>query len=114
MLIESVAMPVRYTWPNGEIRLEPGKPVNVMDEQRALKVLAKCGSKVRVIEPDWLGAWRELAKMTVGIEKEHPRFQTILDALEECDQCFEQGDWPQLQQMAEKMNALCRDKSNQP
>ena len=50
MLIEAVDFPIRYQWPGGEIRLLPGKPVQV-DEERGKKVLAKCGPKVRAVQP---------------------------------------------------------------
>ena len=48
MLIEAVESPIRYQWPGGSIQLLPGKPVQV-DEERGKKVLAKCGSKVRLV-----------------------------------------------------------------
>ena len=58
MLIEAIEHPIRYQWPNGEIRLLPGKPVEIPDEIRALKVLAKAPGKVRVfkkVSPEELG-----------------------------------------------------------
>ncbi len=48
MFLEAVDHPIRYTWPSGEILLEPGKPF-ALDDTRGRKVLAKCGSKVRVV-----------------------------------------------------------------
>jgi len=50
MLIEAIEHPIRYHWPSGEIRLIPGKPVEIPDEKRALKILAKAPSKVRVVQ----------------------------------------------------------------
>ena len=77
MLIEAVTQPIRYTWPQGELRLEPGKPIEVPDD-RGQKVLAKCGGKVRKVSPDWLAAWEELARLTYGLQPEDPRFKPTL------------------------------------
>ena len=100
MLLEAVDRPIRYTWPQGELRFEPGKPIEVPDD-RGQKVLTKCGDKVRKVSPDWLAAWEKLAQVTNNIERNDPRFQPVLNALEECDRAFEQGDWIQFRQAAE-------------
>jgi hypothetical protein len=50
MLIEAVDHPIRYRFPGGEIRLEPGRPVEV-EPERATKLLARAGPKVRAITP---------------------------------------------------------------
>jgi len=50
MLIEAVDHPIRYRFPGGEIRLEPGQPVEV-EPERAAKLLARAGAKVRAITP---------------------------------------------------------------
>jgi hypothetical protein len=50
MLIEAVAKPLTYRWPAGEVRLLPGQPINLPAE-RARKLLARAGSKVRVVTP---------------------------------------------------------------
>ncbi|HEV8328446.1 MAG TPA: hypothetical protein VGQ08_13275 [Nitrospiraceae bacterium] len=50
MLIEAVDHPIRYRFPGGEIRLEPGRPVEV-EPKRAAKLLARAGAKVRAITP---------------------------------------------------------------
>ena len=92
MLLEAVDRPIRYTWPQGELRLEPGKPIEVPDD-RGQKVLAKCGNKVRKVSPDWLAAWHNLAQATNNIERTDPRFTPVMAALEHCDEAFEQGDW---------------------
>lgn len=49
---------------------------------------------------DWLTLWRELARMTYGIEKEDPRFQPMMEALNRCDEAFKQDDWPAFEQAA--------------
>ncbi len=105
MLIEAVTQPIRYTWPQGELLLKPGKPVEVPND-RGQKVLAKCGSKVRKVSPDWMGAWDALAQATNGIEKTDPRFMPVLDALVECDMEFEQDDWLAFVQAASQVRTL--------
>ena len=95
MLLEAVDCPIRYEWPEGEVRLTPGQPVLVSSD-RGLKILKKCGSKVRVVEPlsqQWLSAWRELAQATNGITKTDPRFKRIMNLLNLCDSAFEKDDW---------------------
>ena len=106
MLLEAVDRPIRYTWPEGEIHLEPGKPLKISDERRALKVLAKCGSKVRKVSPDWLGAWDELGQMTDGIEKTDDRFGPVMATLYQCDRAFENDDWGQFRQVAKEVHRL--------
>jgi hypothetical protein len=51
MKLEAVGKPFTYRWPGGEIRLEPGVPVDVPDD-RAVKLLAKVGAKVRAVQSD--------------------------------------------------------------
>ena len=48
MWIEAVERPLTYRWPGGEIRLEPGHPVDVPDD-RAQRLIAKTGDKVRSV-----------------------------------------------------------------
>jgi len=111
MFIEAVESPVRYCWPEGEIRLEPGKPVQIADEGRALKVLARCWPSVRPISFDWEEQWRDLAELTLGITTEDPRFLPILQALERCDWAFMNGDLSAFCQAAEKVNSLVKNES---
>ena len=105
MLIEAVTQPIRYTWPQGELLLKPGKPVEV-PEDRGQKVLAKCGGKVRKVSPDWLRAWDELAQATNGIEKTDPRFMPVIAALEHCDAAFEQDNWGLFREVAKEVHRL--------
>ena len=49
MIVEALE-PLTYRWPDGEVRLEPGKPVSIPDE-RARRLLAKAQGKVRPVEP---------------------------------------------------------------
>ena len=76
MLIEAVDHPIRYRFSGGEIRLEPGRPVEV-EPERAVKLLARAGAKVRAVgapssdvvlepasptaplHPGWLVAYRD-------------------------------------------------------
>ena len=48
MTIECIGSSFVYTWPGGEVRLEPGKPVDLPDE-RAKRLLAKAPGRVRVV-----------------------------------------------------------------
>ena len=48
-------------------------------------------------KPDWLAAWRELARITAGMTAEDQRFQPVMAALEQCDTTFLAGDWPAFQ-----------------
>ena len=50
MIVEVVGEAFTYRWPGGEIRLEPGKPVELPDE-RAKRLLAKAPGRVRVVSP---------------------------------------------------------------
>ena len=50
MLIEAVDHPILCRFPGGEVRMEPGKPVD-LPEARALRLLDKAAGKVRVIIP---------------------------------------------------------------
>lgn len=66
MLIEAVENPIRYQWPEGEIRLNPGHPVDVSVE-RGTKILKKCGAKVRAVTPLVIGAWVEFRSPIFGL-----------------------------------------------
>ncbi len=48
MLLEAVEKPIIYRWPQGEVRLEPGKPVELPDD-RAQRLLEKAPGKVRAV-----------------------------------------------------------------
>lgn len=50
MIIECIGGPFTYRWPTGEVRLEPGKPVD-LPEARAQRLLNKAPGKVRVVTP---------------------------------------------------------------
>ncbi|GKS58188.1 hypothetical protein YTPLAS18_17150 [Nitrospira sp.] len=48
MKIEAIGKPICYRWPGGEIVLRPGQPVEV-ETERARRILAKLGSRVRSV-----------------------------------------------------------------
>jgi hypothetical protein len=104
LLIEA-SKPLRVRWPEGEIRLEPGKPVHLPREQ-AQKLLNKVPDKVRFISPDWLQAWRDLATLTDGITRDDHRFQPVMSGLDQCDLAFEQGDWPAFERAAARVKLV--------
>ncbi len=102
MLIEAVKKPIRLKWPTGEVRLDPGVPVDLPDEQ-ARKLLERAPGKVRKVTPDWLRVWRELADCITGITRDDPRFQPVMAALDVCDRAFERGDWTGFQRTADRV-----------
>jgi hypothetical protein len=48
MKLEAFGKPFIYRWPGGEVRFEPGKPVDV-EPERARRILAKLGDRVRPV-----------------------------------------------------------------
>lgn len=69
MLIEAIGNPLTYKWPGGEVRLEPGRPVDLPDA-RAKRLLDKAPGKVRVfnptIGPGSLVIWRSTGEEREG------------------------------------------------
>ena len=49
MTIECIGRPFTYRWPEGEIRLVPGQPVELSDE-RATRLLEKAPGRVRLVK----------------------------------------------------------------
>ena len=49
MKIECTGAPFVYRWPGGEVRLAPGRPVELSPE-RAAKLLAKAPGRVKLVE----------------------------------------------------------------
>lgn len=49
MKIECTGAPFVYKWPGGEVRLEPGRPIDLSPE-RAAKLLAKAPGRARLVE----------------------------------------------------------------
>ena len=89
--------PLRVRLSDGEIHLTPGKPVRLPDWQ-AQKLLSKAPNKIRVVCPDWVGEWRQLAGITAVIAKSDRRLEPILDALDRCETAYPSDDWPTFQQ----------------
>jgi hypothetical protein len=48
MLVEAIDKPMCYRWPEGEVQLMPGQPVD-LPESRALRLLKKAPGKVRLV-----------------------------------------------------------------
>ena len=48
MLVEAIDTPMCYRWPEGEVQLVPGQPVD-LPESRALRLLHKAHGKVRMV-----------------------------------------------------------------
>lgn len=48
MKVECVGKGFVYTWPGGQVTLEPGKPID-LPEERANRLLKKAGNRVRLV-----------------------------------------------------------------
>ena len=48
MLIEAIGRPLTYRWPEGEVRLVPGQPLD-LPETRAKRLLEKAAGRVRMV-----------------------------------------------------------------
>ena len=66
MLIEATDRPFTYTWPHGEIQFEPGTPVDVSAE-RGIKILKRCGARVKAVTPFVIGDWVEFHSPLFGV-----------------------------------------------
>lgn len=51
MTIECIGSPFTYRWPEGEVRLVPGHPVELSDD-RAARLLEKAPGRVRLVKAD--------------------------------------------------------------
>ena len=67
---------------------------DVADSPLVVKTLALLGC------PDWLGTWRQLTTLTIGITPEDSRLSGVKRALERCDMAFLAGSWPAFEQAA--------------
>ena len=60
----------------------------------------ECGSKVLEQCPrtsQWTQGWRELADLTSGIAQSDPRFNPLINLLEEADAAFADDNWAAFQ-----------------
>jgi len=79
-------------------KLRQGKP-----SQRNLRPTPQLGGTE---SQPWLKAWRELAALTYGITGNDPRFQSIMNAINACDEAYLANNWSAFQQarvMVEQM-----------
>jgi hypothetical protein len=60
MLVEAIGKPMCYRWPEGEVQLVPGKPVD-LPEARALRLLEKAPGKVRLVQQPTIAPGRVIA-----------------------------------------------------
>ncbi|NOS82770.1 MAG: hypothetical protein HOP32_14430 [Nitrospira sp.] len=67
MKVECIGKGFVYTWPGGQITLEPGKPIELSDE-RAQRLLQKAHGRVRVVED---------AQEPITIEPGHPHARPV-------------------------------------
>jgi hypothetical protein len=73
-----------------------------------MRHILKTEGLVTVTRPDWLGAWRKLAKLTAGITEEDSRFRPVMESLAQCDTAYLAGDWDQFQKAAEQVRISAR------
>jgi hypothetical protein len=64
------------------------------------------GPKVKTEPSRWLAAWRRLAQITRDIPKDDPRHESILTALDDCDEAFLADDWHAFQVKADHIERL--------
>lgn len=68
MRLEAIGESFTYRWPGGEVRFEPGIPIDLPDE-RAQRLLNKAGDKVRVIpstiQPGSTITWQRADDLTM-------------------------------------------------
>ena len=106
MLIESITSEVvQYKGKRSRLILHPGHPVQVPHEL-AQKIINECGGKVRMVTPDWIGVWREVARMTLGITTEDVRFVPVTRVIELLDEAFLRGDWDAFVEHTERLKQL--------
>ena len=67
MLIECIGSPFTCRWSGGSVYLEPGKPIDLPDEQ-AQRLLRKVPDRVRIVEP--------LSEL-ITIEPAHPQARPL-------------------------------------
>lgn len=103
MLIEAMT-PLTVKFSTGEIQLTPGIPVEIPTAQ-ARRLILKAQGKVRETTRGWLPTWRELATLSSGLTANDPRFPKVMDALNECDNAYLNGDWPAFRQAAARVRS---------
>jgi len=57
---------------------------------------------------DWLAAWRELARVTSGIEQGDARFEPVMRWLNACDVAFSLGSWDTFCEAAAEVKRIAR------
>ena len=58
----------------------------------------------------WLDAWRELARLTYGIEPGDGRLARVLDALNQCDEAFIKDDWQGFERGSLRVSVIVQGK----
>jgi hypothetical protein len=69
---------------------------------------AVCQHPLREQKTDWLAAWRELAAITYGIEKEDPRFERVMMWLNVADEAFKIDSWIAFQEAAAEVKRIAK------
>jgi hypothetical protein len=106
MKVEAL-VPLEIRAGNTVFTVVPGQCLDLTEKQ-GRSLLAKVPDKVRVIEGDWLSAWRELAQLTYGLTEEDPRFEWVMIWLNVCDLAFLYGSWRYFCEAAEEIKRLVK------
>lgn len=80
MLVEAIDKPMCYRWPDGEVQLLPGQPVD-LPESRALRLLQRAPGKVRMVCEHPFLAWRPGCLITWQGADGKPRGPATVDFL---------------------------------
>lgn len=99
MLIEAT-IPLTVKFSTGDIRLTAGMPVEIPTAQ-AYRLIIKAQGKVQEAERDWSPTWRELATLSSGLTADDPRLRVVMDALNECENGYLDGNWEAFRLAAE-------------
>lgn len=59
---------------------------------------------------DWTGIFRELARLTHGIEPDDFRLFDVMTAMHTADDCFKAGDWVGFQRAANEVRRIVEGK----
>ena len=108
MIIRALAPLTITSKKRGSRDLIPGETIELPDSV-ARQLLEKAKGKVRMVNPDWLTAWRYLAAATHGLEESDPRFQPIITLLEQCDEAFLCNNWVAFQELSRKVHQILRE-----
>lgn len=74
----------------------------------AIERMKQPESKPKAVKKPWLKVWRDLARLTYGIEPEDARLGAVLEALNQCDLAFYADSWTAFEVAAAKVKACVK------